>query len=719
MIIYKRNHVFLVKPTLFKLKSISLDVSFSFRNILQRWRRSLHVPLRLDVVYDMNQRQSELLERWCIDYIPSSNLSDAPIDNNETISQLRQVCKRVVILLRSLFCVSRMLPSYNVHRQISQQNINTNSNQYYENGQSNRPTGTIGFTIYAASQYINCGNTASSVEIPPRFLHRNFKPVSTPFGKLFFSVLYHPNPIQQRPTRAIAIAGTKAFEEREIRRYEGHSEGDDSDWRISDYNESVSGPQTAMVVDAEVNNYNPVKDHKINENNVADPFYKKGKAMSGLSLALMGQCQISSEELNKNNSDMNSHDNNLVSKSYDKPSHLTRLYANEKNESQSSIPYCKSYEKPSYLKDRNHSSLANNTNFLNNEQSNVNRSNPRSILSSNTVYSTNTPSSVPTQNHFPNVVENEGISPSGEYGYGYNGYAYKPVNPRILIPPANTIRRVSPSQVAPLGSTPPLSHNISGLGQAHMSPLTLNASPPFQKNPLSLIPLQHESDLSSTPPNSNMSSLQNILAKPPDLEVLPKSPFQVAADSNSLLSSRSMQIPLDCNEPSLALPFVGSFGSTHSSPNMTSVRGVDSNNPLLRSLYKSGIASSVIDHQNLDGGDHTFEEMPFATDTSPDASSCSIHAAGETDAASSFAHRCSTASRLQLFDRSGINNTAIDNDTNLRQNSNNADLVDQLSEFRKFGSSLLRSSANSLEPHSGSSEEMNASTTTPTPTPVA
>ena len=78
-----------------------MKISIFFnRNILQRWRRSLHVPLRLDVLYHSNnegitdpqnqgqqQAQGELLERWCIDYVASSNPSDTPIDNNETIDR--------------------------------------------------------------------------------------------------------------------------------------------------------------------------------------------------------------------------------------------------------------------------------------------------------------------------------------------------------------------------------------------------------------------------------------------------------------------------------------------------------------------------------------------------------------------------------------------------------------------------------------------------------
>lgn len=146
------------------------------RSILQMWQRSLHVPLRLDVYYEYctdptNPEQTtrkELLERWCIDYLPSheqinrcrygsgstsshghgnyghgsgsgSNLS--PRHNaDETISQLRQVVKRVVIQLRVLFSLTRLMPAYRLHHALMDDLQHGNRNHAVTN--LNRPLGS-------------------------------------------------------------------------------------------------------------------------------------------------------------------------------------------------------------------------------------------------------------------------------------------------------------------------------------------------------------------------------------------------------------------------------------------------------------------------------------------------------------------------------------------------------------------------------------------------
>jgi len=133
------------------------------RGTLQMWRRSLHVPLRLDVYYEYctdpsqpeQTTRKELLERWCIDYTPSQqqqysqyhqqpHQSHQPYSStssqhrqpqydarggggggahqhhpnqhrDDTIAQLRLVVKRVVIMLRILHCQTRLMPAYRLH----------------------------------------------------------------------------------------------------------------------------------------------------------------------------------------------------------------------------------------------------------------------------------------------------------------------------------------------------------------------------------------------------------------------------------------------------------------------------------------------------------------------------------------------------------------------------------------------------------------------------
>ncbi len=138
-------------------------VNILCRSILHNWRKSLHIPLRLDIYYEyqtLSQTETnsdgtpavttrkDLLERWCIDYIPTfDSPSSSPSSSNhksfhhsttnfpnqpppppplnqpvkrsnsmdETILQLRQVVKRVIIFLRVLNSFTRMMPGYKLH----------------------------------------------------------------------------------------------------------------------------------------------------------------------------------------------------------------------------------------------------------------------------------------------------------------------------------------------------------------------------------------------------------------------------------------------------------------------------------------------------------------------------------------------------------------------------------------------------------------------------
>ena len=100
------------------------------RQILQRWRRALHVPLRVDLFCqspapthdccDDGTQQSEqprlLLERWCLEYVPTTATRHQLSSSSDPIVQLRQVCKLIVIWLRNLYCSSRLLPSQKIKK---------------------------------------------------------------------------------------------------------------------------------------------------------------------------------------------------------------------------------------------------------------------------------------------------------------------------------------------------------------------------------------------------------------------------------------------------------------------------------------------------------------------------------------------------------------------------------------------------------------------------
>eukprot|EP00934_Nitzschia_sp_Nitz4_P007243 Nitzschia sp. Nitz4//scaffold12_size214221//32111//34528//NITZ4_001483-RA/size214221-augustus-gene-0.4-mRNA-1//1//CDS//3329534969//7233//frame0 len=148
------------------------------RTILQRWKRALHVPLRLDVYYQHTDSRRELLERWCLEYAPKpSHAGFGASHNTNPIVQLRHVCKQIVIWLRSLYCLSRMLPAQALRRQ--------NSNN-----------SAIGFSIYVVSE----GNDDVSGLVSSQGFSAQQQPHSvwTPYGELGWKVFYAPKQVVQR-----------------------------------------------------------------------------------------------------------------------------------------------------------------------------------------------------------------------------------------------------------------------------------------------------------------------------------------------------------------------------------------------------------------------------------------------------------------------------------------------------------------------------------------
>lgn len=163
----------------------------SVRSILQRWKRTMHVPLRLDVYYqhpptaENETGERELLERWCLEYAPinTNSASDNIMHNSmhvNPIVQLRKVCKNIVVWLRTLYCHSRLLPAQALRRKDGQ----TPSN--------------IGFSIYVVGE----GQDDVSGLLRQGF---NSEPkananggVPTPYGVLGWKVYLAPRELVQK-----------------------------------------------------------------------------------------------------------------------------------------------------------------------------------------------------------------------------------------------------------------------------------------------------------------------------------------------------------------------------------------------------------------------------------------------------------------------------------------------------------------------------------------
>lgn len=163
------------------------------RSILQRWKRALHVPLRLDVYYQHPDGQRELLERWCLEYAPrmtapgdgGSSVIPSAFATSDPIVQLRQVCKNIVIWLRTLYCWSRMLPAQTLRKVTTLSSL--------QNPNSPPP---IGFSIYVVSE----GQDDVSGLMANQGFHSQGQPhsVLTPYGELGWKVFHAPKSVVQR-----------------------------------------------------------------------------------------------------------------------------------------------------------------------------------------------------------------------------------------------------------------------------------------------------------------------------------------------------------------------------------------------------------------------------------------------------------------------------------------------------------------------------------------
>ncbi|KAL3939969.1 MAG: hypothetical protein SGBAC_005395 [Bacillariaceae sp.] len=143
------------------------------RSILHRWKRSLHVPLRLDVFYQHDDGRRELLERWCLEYAPKTTYSFQHA-TADPIVQLRQVCKSIVVWLRTLYGWSRMLPA-----------------QALRQRQSLGSDNHVGFSIYVVSE----GNDDVTGLVSNQGFLSQGQPhsVLTPYGELGWKVFYAPD----------------------------------------------------------------------------------------------------------------------------------------------------------------------------------------------------------------------------------------------------------------------------------------------------------------------------------------------------------------------------------------------------------------------------------------------------------------------------------------------------------------------------------------------
>ena len=669
-----------------------------YSSILQRWKRALHVPLRLDVYYQHADSRRELLERWCLEYVPKTEAHHptASFQNPsaDPIVQLRAVCKQIVIWLRSLYCWSRMLPA----QVLKNQNLQNNA---------------IGFSIYVVSE----GNDDVSGLVSQQGFTSQFQPHSvwTPYGELGWRVFFAPSgvvqrfiperapyssPVMIRPSQPIPMRPTQPssrptqqqppmnqqqqlqqmqmmqaqsyYPNRDLNRREStplpttivrsapHQTGrmyQRSKSDVSGVHDVAQDLETiSRAVPEDHNNHHPANGMTLHRQNSSPVSPNGGKSLpskknlSGLSLAMMTLS-----------------DDDLAGNTYTTDSPTTVAANAEAAEKR------------------------------------------RAALH-------HAPPQLPQSSTF--VPRKSPLAAAGEYGYAYNnqiptmrssqpqtinGYGQTP--PTMAINSSNPLLSYSsmPSST-PLGSTPP-GYLLGGptpsphLSASHLIPPRNNAvTPPFTR-PMGFVgeaPTQQ-----SLPPAAMKSGYTD--GRPHSSTVQPELPVENSSDK----LAAPLPIPMTSLDLLHSSPFrLQMFGSNFGSSTIGALDpffsgsvagGLSLDTAFANSSFGSGM------HPRLQPMEDEDDNMPFAVDSMlmgnahHDPSSSSTMAASAAGSSTMIMRDMITQppKRLQLFDSS--NNGIMSDTMELGGNTGgidgimdmNDDIASQLAEFKSFGESLL------------------------------
>jgi hypothetical protein len=640
------------------------------RSILQTYRHSLHVPIRLDVYYQHEGGRRELLERWCLEYQPAPSerfLQAEGIVTQDPIVQLRHVCKRIVLWLRTLYCWTRLLPA--------QAFSNSSSSS------SGKPP--IGFSIYVNS----AGKDDDVLELTQ---NQGFRwqaqpsPVVSPYGELKWKVVYSPavsverllparmtstlsRPIPQRqqqrqPQKQMDPQSAPALFMRQPQGFAARSQPSRG---------RIIGPQAATQPQQQQNTYHvpsrlldhrsqSVRDEEFPGHDQKDqsaspklptgsPVLRRrhtsigqelgeakdappGRVMSGLSLALMMQRDDSSEHANDDSLFVSTEKRHAAL--HELPPHLTAAAPATRTNNHSTTEYGYAYN-----------------------------------------------SHIPWQRIHPSTNPPVFGRPMSSDDRNF-----------LTASPANALASTPPSAAflgATTGMTPPTG--------PFLMPRTL-AQPPFEPRPAGFVQQQQEAaaHMTQQQPTVQQQPVKNS-ANVASLDLLHSSPFQQQQQQQQYLQQQSSNGSLICSLSHSAF--------------------VQGGSDLRRSLWSAPGSPSPGDHDNED----FCEEMPFAVDLSGSAANATTNASSasslyNSSVVASFAQKCAPLHhRLRLFDSNTMNKSIMASTELVTSESARDDddddpvvmssLVDQLADFRSFGASLQH-------PQEGSSDST-ASVSTP------
>lgn len=112
--------------------NINIDGVDVVRGMMEFWRRDLHLPLRILIVWRPKDNESPpwLLERWDMHFAPSEKPLTGAEEESRLVAQVKAMYKRLILLLRTLYSQSLLLPTTQVARDLDlarRKNLKTGS----------------------------------------------------------------------------------------------------------------------------------------------------------------------------------------------------------------------------------------------------------------------------------------------------------------------------------------------------------------------------------------------------------------------------------------------------------------------------------------------------------------------------------------------------------------------------------------------------------------
>ncbi len=563
--------------------------------------------------------------------------------STDPIVQLRQVCKQIVIWLRSLYCWSRMLPAQALRSQNTQNNA-------------------IGFSIYVVSE----GNDDVTGLISQQGFSSQSQPhsVATPYGELGWKVFYAPKSVVQRLIPEVSPYS--------------HSN--------STSNRTSSQPipmQSQQSQQSQAQSFHPSRDLMRRDSTPVTATarsapHNTGRAYQRSKSDISGDAEHYFMSVGGNNDGMHTDQQQIAQVQHT----IQNLHGASGTTGVSTTdPPTKTLSALSLammtLSDHDDSTGVNGS--IATCAANVEAAEKRRAALHHA------PPQLPQQSS-PSVNKKSPLASAGEYGYGYNNHI--PTMRANNTPPSmNPLSSPSSTPVPPLGSTPP-GYLLGGptpplaTNWSNLIPPRGAVTPPFTR-PMGFVGEPPNQPLPPAASSGHRTTNQkhfsatmapgqqpNVSSAPTtSLDLLHSSPFRQPIYGSNYVSGSSMA--------AAAEPF----------PSMSSGIGGPGDVAFFSSSPGSGMYPRL---QALDDPD----DMPFAVDYGDDAdtgpSTSTSLAAASSSSTMIMRGMIQPPKRLQLFEStSGESNihAAITNDL--------SSFADQLAEFKNFGASLMLHSVDS------------------------